>query len=288
MSLRNQPYFPLYVQDFLTDEKLNCCSASSQGVYIKIMCLLHKSEVYGELMLKQKDKQNKSTIKNFAVKLSRLLPFDNETIDTALIELLEEGVLCIEGDVLYQKRMRKDGEISELRSKSAKSGGGNPALKTNKKDDLHKQNSKQNKEQKDKQNTEYEIEYEFESVSVFEKGGVGEKTFDIPDDSPLPVARKRQTGIKPELHEAQIYFIELGRLDQADKFFDYYESNGWKVGRNPMKDWKAAARRWASQSAEFKRSDQNKPDRFQELGKKMALVAQGQFINNDSEAKQLG
>ena len=58
MSLRNQPYFPLYVQDFLTDEKLNCCSASSQGVYIKIMCLLHKSEVYGELMLKQKDKQN--------------------------------------------------------------------------------------------------------------------------------------------------------------------------------------------------------------------------------------
>ncbi len=30
----------------------------------------------------------------------------------------------------------------------------------------------------------------------------------------------------------------------GNEFWDYYESNGWRVGRNPMKDWKAAARRW--------------------------------------------
>lgn len=30
----------------------------------------------------------------------------------------------------------------------------------------------------------------------------------------------------------------------AANFFDYYQSNGWKVGKNSMKDWKAAARRW--------------------------------------------
>ena len=35
MALRNQPYIPLYVQDFLTDEKLNQCSPASQGIYIK-------------------------------------------------------------------------------------------------------------------------------------------------------------------------------------------------------------------------------------------------------------
>jgi len=29
-----------------------------------------------------------------------------------------------------------------------------------------------------------------------------------------------------------------------EKFLDHYESNGWKVGRNPMKDWKAAVRTW--------------------------------------------
>lgn len=32
----------------------------------------------------------------------------------------------------------------------------------------------------------------------------------------------------------------------AQQFIDYYESNGWKVGRNSMKDWQATVRRWAS------------------------------------------
>ena|SRR3990167_4569154 len=30
----------------------------------------------------------------------------------------------------------------------------------------------------------------------------------------------------------------------AENFFDYYQSNGWRVGRVPMKDWESAARRW--------------------------------------------
>ena len=31
----------------------------------------------------------------------------------------------------------------------------------------------------------------------------------------------------------------------AERFVSYYTSNGWRVGRNPMKDWKAACRSWA-------------------------------------------
>ena len=30
----------------------------------------------------------------------------------------------------------------------------------------------------------------------------------------------------------------------AGRFFDYYESNGWQVGKNKMKDWKAGGRGW--------------------------------------------
>jgi len=33
---------------------------------------------------------------------------------------------------------------------------------------------------------------------------------------------------------------------QAEKFYNYYESNGWKVGKNPMRNWKAAAATWNS------------------------------------------
>ncbi len=34
-------------------------------------------------------------------------------------------------------------------------------------------------------------------------------------------------------------------------FFDYYTANGWKVGRNSMKDWKAAARNWMRRAGEY-------------------------------------
>ena len=36
--------------------------------------------------------------------------------------------------------------------------------------------------------------------------------------------------------------------DLSQRFVDYYESNGWKVGKNPMKDWRAAVRTWKQQN----------------------------------------
>ena len=125
MALRNQPYFPLYVQDYLTDEKLNMCSAASQGVYIKVLCIMHKSKQYGTILLKQNEWQKDSTCQSFARKLSRLLPFDSETIKKALDELVFEDVLQLDekDGVLSQKRMIKDNDISEKRSKAGSKGG---------------------------------------------------------------------------------------------------------------------------------------------------------------------
>ena len=48
--------------------------------------------------------------------------------------------------------------------------------------------------------------------------------------------------IKPTVEEIKKQYPDLDAL----RFYNYYESNGWKVGRNPMKDWKAAARNWLS------------------------------------------
>lgn len=51
-----------------------------------------------------------------------------------------------------------------------------------------------------------------------------------------------------EKKEIEIYFKELGLNGKSEveaaKFFDYYSSNGWKVGGKAMKDWQAAARNW--------------------------------------------
>jgi len=50
---------------------------------------------------------------------------------------------------------------------------------------------------------------------------------------------------KPSIEEIQSYITETGSCVDAMKFYDYYESNGWKVGKNPMKDWKATIRNWS-------------------------------------------
>jgi uncharacterized protein YdaU (DUF1376 family) len=49
---------------------------------------------------------------------------------------------------------------------------------------------------------------------------------------------------KPTLLELKTYMTEIGMADVSEKWFDYYESNGWLVGKNKMKNWKAAVRTW--------------------------------------------
>ena len=49
---------------------------------------------------------------------------------------------------------------------------------------------------------------------------------------------------KPTLEELKAYITENRYTFSAEAFMDYYESNGWKVGRNPMKSWQAACRTW--------------------------------------------
>jgi hypothetical protein len=74
-------------------------------------------------------------------------------------------------------------------------------------------------------------------------------------DTKKTVSRKKIPGggrIPAQVDDVIQYMFELGTLDasQAIKFFDYYASIGWTVGkaRAPMQDWKAAARNWLKNS----------------------------------------
>ena len=49
---------------------------------------------------------------------------------------------------------------------------------------------------------------------------------------------------KPTLEEVKEYIQKNNYDVDAERFIDYYESNGWKVGKNPMKDWNACVRTW--------------------------------------------
>lgn len=66
--------------------------------------------------------------------------------------------------------------------------------------------------------------------------------------------KNKETGLKssksvfviPTIDEVKTYFKEkeCSDLTQPEGFHDFYTSKGWKVGREPMKDWKAAVRNW--------------------------------------------
>jgi hypothetical protein len=85
-----------------------------------------------------------------------------------------------------------------------------------------------------------------------------------PSPSPIPTLilredkNKRTTTthkfIKPKPEEVAEYAKSISFELSGQRFCDYYEANGWKVGRNPMKDWQAAVRTWKNKDA-----DQGKP-----------------------------
>ena len=55
---------------------------------------------------------------------------------------------------------------------------------------------------------------------------------------------KRKTFVKPTVEEVKAYCKERNNKVDPYQFVDFYESKGWKVGNQPMKDWKAAVRTW--------------------------------------------
>lgn len=86
---------------------------------------------------------------------------------------------------------------------------------------------------------------------------------------------KNKTGtkrIRPSLQEVVDYCNERKNGVDANKWYDYYTANGWKVGRNPMKDWKATVRTWEKEHPV--QQTQQEP---------MVLVQEGNFYIDDSE-----
>ena len=87
---------------------------------------------------------------------------------------------------------------------------------------------------------------------------------DTPEESRDRVEKSRGEKSKPipafskPTHD-EINKYAFDKKLNLEGFFDYYESNGWKVGKNPMKNWEAAGRNWHKNQNSF-RSQQKEPD----------------------------
>lgn len=56
--------------------------------------------------------------------------------------------------------------------------------------------------------------------------------------------RNKRGFVKPTIEQLKEYMREQGMNDIAENWLNHYEANGWKVGKNAMKDWKASVRTW--------------------------------------------
>jgi len=116
--------------------------------------------------------------------------------------------------------------------------------------------------------------YDIAGQTVFERKVAGGKTRakqrwagtpeGTPDRTPISTPTSTPDADKSTIHKKKsARFVPPSVADimeygsglnppfrQAEKLHAYYESNGWKVGRNPMKDWKATVRKWNADSAQ--------------------------------------
>ena len=104
-------------------------------------------------------------------------------------------------------------------------------------------------------NTEIEIDKEIDKDKDIDRLFIDKNSKDIRSSSneekelnePCDAVAHKKTKkfVKPTIEEIEKFAHEynLRNLD-AQYFYDYYESNGWMVGKNHMKDWKATAKNW--------------------------------------------
>ena len=81
---------------------------------------------------------------------------------------------------------------------------------------------------------------------------------DAPEGTPIPDINadintdKKRVGAmpRPTLEEVKAYCLERKNNVDPERFINHYTANGWRVGKNPMRDWKAAVRTWEREDKE--------------------------------------
>ena len=79
----------------------------------------------------------------------------------------------------------------------------------------------------------------------------------------VSIESKSRAFTPPSLEDVKTYCLERNNRVDAQRFIDFYESKGWFVGKNKMKDWKAAVRTWEQREYESKETTRKKPDVMQ-------------------------
>jgi hypothetical protein len=223
---------------------------------------MHKSEKYGTFAIKDKDRISDEISDDFARVFTLFCPFDFETVRSAFRELLDEGVVEIYRNEMRQKRMVKDGELSEKRAVAGNSGAISRWQKESKEDPNFAiakpmANGMAKPMANEWQNAEYEYEIEIDIPSLESNVGENEET------TPRARAKSEQRHkhgkygrvlLSDKEHEALLRDLGQEELSRCIAYID--ESAQMTGNKNRWKDWCAVIRKcsregWAKRNAVF-------------------------------------
>lgn len=117
------------------------------------------------------------------------------------------------------------------------------------------------------------IEFQY-GQSLNEQSPIHKKVMDILDKYGIQYNVKKVGKIAKSPSVEEIYQEMINKTDeynakiQAQRFFDYYDSNGWRVGKNPMKNWKSAAAGWINRT-----NPERKPINTEDIKKSIKQIA---------------
>ena len=98
---------------------------------------------------------------------------------------------------------------------------------------------------------EKKLSADSENFSVEKNSGNNDQLISEEKEKEKKVAPKRESRfVPPTLEEVKDYEAQKGYTFSAEKFWGYYESNGWRVGKNPMKSWHGACVTWQGKQNE--------------------------------------
>lgn len=106
-------------------------------------------------------------------------------------------------------------------------------------DNQKNQNNQKNQKNQNNQNAQTETETETETETKA-------KTESESEEKELSIESSKKKGVfkKPTVEDVSAYCKERGNSVDPESFYDFYQSKGWRIGKEPMKDWKAAVRTW--------------------------------------------
>lgn len=215
-------WIKFHPKDWLSDESLRVCSIEARGLWVDMLCLMAKSEKEGYLLA--------GSYPISHLDLARIAGISAEKCRELLGELSAKGVYSIKNDIIFSRRMVKDAE-------ERKSGRDRI---------LRWRNAN--------------VTANVQKCNTTCNGLVTGKRSEVRDQRS---EKRERTLVRPTRSDWLAYATEIKwNHRDAESAFDYYESNGWKVGgRAPVKDWKACARNCQrrNQTTNQKGTQQMKP-----------------------------